>query len=1452
MTVRKVINITFCCMLVLVANAQKANWAFYATKDSLSGSASRKFCGNKGLVSAYYWASFRCLFFLALALLFLSGTANAQPPAHFIQLDRIGEKQGLGSQYSTRIYQDRKGFLWLCSINALQRYDGVELKSYPRTDNDSLGITESYPSYLTEDRSGNLWAITASGKLFRYDEAIDNFRELPLLPKWAHDGVSPLAHCLLEDRWGVYWMGIGRAGLCQLNVETGELTQFSPAQGEEVPLTVNVIEEDAEGNIWTVDSDLFCLMPPSGQKGERHIQRYSIDRADDAWLYALEIGKSGLIWAGGRGDKIYAFNPKTKETKPFQFIAKTEVFENLIRRINRIREDSRGLVWVAVNGGGLVIIDPIIGGRTNLTLKREEPYGFSVNSTNDVLEDNTGQIWLSSWPGGIFRYSPQAAQFGHVRSVPVNPKTLSNPVVNVITETPDGTIWAGTMDGLNRFDPKTKEVQRYKIPHPDKDRQGNEIHALAAIRAADNLPPDLLWVGTEKGLKQFNPQNGQFSDWRSPGPKGKVLEKNYIIEMTRSSDGHLFVRAFPDFNTWLYWDSSRRDFLTVDLPAEFKEVSNIFLDGNATFWAQTNDGNLLKYDWNKEVLQRIEIAEEDKKGVSLQSNLYVLTRAKGKYWILTNQGFFSFVETENPASFRLQRIHLEKWLLPDEVRSMLEDSDGNLWISTAAGLACFRPDVETFDNYSTEDGVQGNEFIDGASFKSPGSGYLYFGGVNGFNFFHPDSIREDTIAPPVAITSIKVLRDNAMERVFPKPKGKDSTPFIEIKHAERVLRIKYAALHFANPQQNQYAYQLEGFDNDWRYVSNEHEVTYTNLDPGTYLFSVKAANKDGLWNEVGAGLTIRILSPWWQTWWAYLAYALLVGGMAFGISYFLKKRWQLQNDLKLKQAEATRLKELDHFKSRLYTNLTHEFRTPLTVILGMTGQIKNNPSKYLEAGSQLIETNGKNLLRLINQLLDLSKLENKSFQLHLQQGDIIPYLRYVTESFQTYINSHNLSLRFFTTLENLEMDFDPEQIKQVMTNLLSNAVKFTPSGGEVRINVLPSDRSGDLHEAEGTFGNALVITVTDTGIGIPDKDLPHIFDRFYQVDGSHTREGKGTGIGLAHTQELVKLMGGKIIVKSQPGKGTAFTMVLPITNNATRVESEQGPEPLPGLFTPSSQYSNGTIPSTKPTNQNAPRLLLIEDNPDVVVYLKSCLEGLYQIDVAYNGKIGIKKALEYIPDLIISDVMMPEKNGYQVCDTLKNDTRTSHIPIVLLTAKADAASRIAGLRRGADAYLSKPFNKDELLIRLEMLMERQRRMAAYFVQKIKDGNVAVPPEPAIEEAIEIEDAFIRKVREVVAENSADENFALPQLCQKIGMSRSQLFRKMKALIAESPSSFIRNHRLNEAKKLLETTEMNVSEVAWKVGYKDPAHFSKSFQEVFGVLPSQVLQDSRPGGFPKER
>ena len=557
-----------------------------------------------------------------------------------------------------------------------------------------------------------------------------------------------------------------------------------------------------------------------------------------------------------------------------------------------------------------------------------------------------------------------------------------------------------------------------------------------------------------------------------------------------------------------------------------------------------------------------------------------------------------------------------------------------------------------------------------------------------------------------------------------------------------------------------------------------------------------------------------------------------------GIMFQTLSRY-IEQSIDAKQVEADRLRELDILKTRFYTNITHEFRTPLTVILGMADQIAAKPKTHLQSGLQLISRNGYRLLHLVNQMLDLSKLEAGNMPLHMVQADIVLHLRYLTDAFKQLANEKNIQLHFLSDFDEMFMDFDPEKIESLFVNLLSNAIKYSPDGSDIYIQIgltdempapTPNVFSPFTNHVEPCSIKKLYLKIQDSGSGIPQDQLSHIFERFFQVESGMTRREEGTGIGLSLVKELVKLMGGNLFAKSSPGQGTTFSVYLPVTH---AVPISQDGKTAPGSTTPLEHLEReGMVAEKWPLIQNLPHLLVVEDNVDVVLYMRSVLGKEYQIKVAENGAAGIERAVETIPDIIISDVMMPKKDGFELCQTLKSDFRTCHIPIVLLTAKADVLSKISGLEHGADAYIAKPFNTMELRVCLRKLIELREKLKVKFrLMTISPSPVALPINP--------DEVFMSNLKELLNRKTGDEDFDTNQLAHLLGLSRIQLFRKLKALTGQSASHILRSFRLNKAKELIQSTSLNISEIAFEVGFKDPAYFSRAFVSEFGYAPSTL-------------
>jgi len=881
--------------------------------------------------------------------------------------------------------------------------------------------------------------------------------------------------------------------------------------------------------------------------------------------------------------------------------------------------------------------------------------------------------------------------------------------------------------------------------------------------------------------------------------------------------------------------------------SEFAIITALYEDKNGTYWIGTVDGFAhVQLTKTPDAEPQIKWYYNNNNPNSLNYNHVTCflddPSDSGYLWICTKGGGLNRLEKSSGNFFHLT----VKDGLPDNVvYGILTDDAGNIWGSTNRGIFCLskskngKKESWTFRNFTKQDGLQDDEFNTNAYRKMP-NGNLAFGGVNGLNIFNPKEILAKNYKPQVYITNILV----GNLPVLPNDKSGvlknsiEQSPSITLNHLQDILTLEFSSLDYTAPAQNKYRYQLVGVDEEWVESGTRRSATYLHLPSGNYTFKVQGSNSQGIWSPEITELKITVNPPWWRTWWAYLLYALLIGFALRAYFLFRINKAKLQSQLHYEQQEAKRIKELDTVKTQLYANITHEFRTPLTVILGMAQQVKAKPAEHLDAGMDMIVRNGNHLLNLVNEMLDLSKLEDGKMTLHLVNGDVINFLRYIVESFQSLAVSQQKQFHFLSDADELVVAYDAEKLRQIITNLLSNALKFTPAQGNVYVSI-SQEETGDADTIQ------MILKVKDTGIGIPENQVQHIFDRFYQLDNSHTRKAEGTGIGLALTKELVKLMNGTITVKSPAvgaTKGTEFTITLPLQKaNVEELPATDAAFVKEPAAIPVAVRKEPVVISNEHTAPSTPLILLVEDNVDVVAYTASCLPQ-YKLAVGKDGKEGFEIAVEVIPDLIITDVMMPFIDGFEMCRKLRQDERTSHIPIIMLTAKADMQSKLEGLEKGADVYLEKPFHKEELLVRIKKLLELRKKLQQYYSKQI---GIVLPAETAainerttniIEEPAEHE--FVKKVRELVEANFTNYEFSVEQLCKMIFMSHSQLHRKLEALTGYSPNKFIRIVRLNKSKELLTNPSLSIAAIALDCGYNDPGYFARVFKQEFGITPQE--------------
>jgi signal transduction histidine kinase/ligand-binding sensor domain-containing protein/DNA-binding response OmpR family regulator len=1346
---------------------------------------------------------------LLALLLFGSNIAISQPAT--VRFRHISVEQGFSSSQVTSIAQDKNGFLWFGTWKGLNRYDGYEFKVFRHDPKSPASLSDGGIFALLSDQSGGLWVGTSTG-LDRFDETTETFTHYVFENKDpATKAQNNNVFYLCEDRQGNVWAGC-RYGLHRVEPKTGKTTSYANNPNDPVSLSdsrVRALHIAADGTLWVGTAKGLNRFDPGSGKFHRFFP--------DSLFFNIKDGKDGALFLATRSGE-YFFNPATSnilvKCKPEEY---PPVFV----------DKNDGASWFFSKNG---LTKRWADGRSEeFTYSPNNHDGLNSANINLVFQDREGSIWICT-DNGLNLLTPDAFRFRHFKHRPNDLNSLSHDVVLCVFEGRDGAIWLGTMGGgLNRLDPKTGSVRRYPFDVPDSPRSTSSGNIFRVVEDFTGT----LWVGLlDKGLDRLDPKTGTFSHHRWNDIRDMVSyfyeSKDSVLWIGHQGGVSRFDRESGDFGFAHYAPEAKKQ-------GGLGVVTGILEDHTGAWWVCSNGYYLNRFDPRTMKYERYLPNPSDSCSIRSDNIQAIYEDRKGRLWVGTMTG----LDRYDRKTGRFTHFGLEHGLPDLVIGHLLEDGAGRLWLATGKGIARYDEAANRFYSYDKTDGLSSNESWD--FIKSPSTGAFLLATADGLTMFHPDSLRPNPTPPPVVFT--RFTRYDVRENETVEEPGISGKTAVTLSPHEKIFTVEFAALSFRKTEKNRYAYLLEGFNKNWVPLGSKREVSFTHLDPGTYTLRVKASIGDPDshrgWNETGASLKIIILPPWYRTWWAYLAYAALLAAAIYFVFKMLKNKWLLKMELEMEHREAERLKELDAAKTRLYTNITHEFRTPLTVISGMAEQIREHPAETLGAGVDMIKRNSQYLLRLVNQMLDLRKLEVGKMPVDMVNGDVLPFLRYLLESFHSLANSKNIQLHFETELQLLEMDFDADKLQKIVSNLLSNALKFTPVGGKVTLFAgLRNEERGMISHVGSTpitHPSFFVLTISDTGIGTPPEKLPFIFDHFYQVDDTHSRPGEGTGIGLALTKELVNLMGGTIEVESTPGAGSVFTVMLPLTQHAEKRQPAFEGEMHEAAVLPMATNGTDSTP-VEPTSQR-PTVLLIEDNTDVVSYLKTCLQENYNLRAAPNGRLGLAQALETIPDLILSDVMMPEMDGYELCKTLKNDVRTSHIPVILLTAKADVDSRLEGLDCGADAYLPKPFEPRELSLRIRKLLELRQKMQAHYIA-LATGQPMYPAGISPQTIETKEGAFVQKIRDIIEQHLDNTQFSTEELGKQTAMSRSQLHRKLTALTGLSPNHFIRHIRLKNAQRRLLETEETIAEIAYAMGFSDPGYFTRVFKQEFGMAPGE--------------
>lgn len=1309
-----------------------------------------------------------------LFLLLYTFAAHAQE----LRFERYTMREGLshpGTYYRESILQDKEGFLWISTLNGLNRFDGRTFKVFQFDEAAPNSLSSNLTTGLCEAEDGKIWVGAPNG-INIFDPQLETFELLRADPADPYSLCGDGVNFIRRDQDGNMWIGTQQSGICRYSIRTGHFDNFGGFFKDGL-----VFYQQKNGAIWLGNSDgLFRYLPEKNSFQNIAIPRAPNDPQMQAAADICEL-KNGNLLVASTSSGLWEFNPQDQSFKDISAGFQSD----LLGSPSCTLCDREGNAWLG-GVGELFQYQPGSGTFRAFRHDEEAPSSLPPLTITDAYQDRAGSLWFHTIGEGL--------RVAHTVDNPF--KTIGDFSVSQALHLDREQVLMNTDRGLKIFDLQREALIAADLPQPLPNIRRRSM-ALSADKQS-------LYLRT--------PHTDEIHRYDLKTQAGTLLRPKG------------WLRSDPKGRPWIklnYWDTQKNEWIDLrpTLEAAFSQLTDtrlfddeIYFNDSSTVWIKTKQG-VLHYNMDRRTGRHYPLYPGDSTATVEIHAIY--PGSAGRFYCYTSNGLSVF----EPKKEAFVHYGEKNGLLHNQAHAIVEDARGGAWIGSPKGLQRLDPATGTFTNYGISDGLPGETILHQSPFRD-NRGFLYFSIAGQLIRFHPDTLRAKDHAPPVYLLDF-YLNHAAVSSI-----GRDSMlprqlrfcQEINLTHRQVDFGFSFVMPVFYKARETAYFYQLAPYEKEWKSAGQNTQIHYTNMDPGRYTFRVKARTAAGFWSPNEATIDLVIRPPWWKTNGAYLTYLLLLLAGLYGF-YRSNLRRQMM------KVETIRLKELNRLKSSLYTNITHEFRTPLTVIMGMTDQIRGHDRER-----ELITRNGKNLLRLIDQLLDLSKLESGNLKLDKIQGDIVQYLQYLTESFYSMAEEKEVRLAFYPEVRERIMDYDEAKIQHIVYNLLANAIKFTPAGGKVVFH---------LSEIEKNQTNWLRMKVSDTGVGISEQNLPKIFDRFFQGDQSSTRGEAGTGIGLTLTKELVEMMGGRIAVKSELGEGTDVLILLPIV---------AGPETLRQKSTPATSLREEEHPADAPAdslvpspvwqafNEHAetPSLLLVEDNRDVIAYIESLLGKDYRIEMARNGRKGIEKALAMIPDIIISDVMMPEKNGYEVCQTLKKDERTSHIPIILLTARATSADRIEGLKGGADAYLTKPFNKEELFIRLEKLVAiRKALRKRYTKRRLFAGATTEGAQPSPDER------FLQKLIRIVQNHLAAPTFTVSDLCEAARLSNTQVNRKLKALTGKTPSQFMRSIRLQKALELLQTTDLNISEIAYRVGFNDPSYFSRSFSEEFGRPPNAI-------------
>ena len=1380
------------------------------------------------MVSCMYRFKFKLTVLFLLAIFSHLLFANEKWDYRFHQLS---VNDGLSQYDVSSLLQDERGYIWIGTYDGLNRFDGYNVRVYRHDSDNSNSIGNNRILCLTEDRHHNILIGTSGGGLSVYHSKIDRFYNTSSrLPAFV-SSICEIEHDSLlvgttDGRlffYGYPWeeeqqqmhfeaneirisgfsgsieyvssirkldedmilVGFREGGLMQLDLlrQTGKevTTRFIP----EVNSGVNSVYQDSEHRIWAATYNGVKVFRYS--RGTRRLHEDTPPKLNQSLngKNITDITQDGFnnYWISTFREGVFFFDPHTEDLIHYDSV-------NSLLPSDECRQvlvDRSQVLWIGTHDDGCTFAD--------LSQKRFHGLRFDINNQEDlaarekpifamsILKDSQNRLWIGTEGDGLLYRDTNSGQFS--RPVVTDGSSFITSSISALIESSSGHIWIGSWSGL--YVAHSNELVQNPIrvqPVSNEDFFENSVYSIVED---ENLN---LWIGTRKGMYRL-----------SVDEAGQILQEVHYTQQDHalSSD-------------WI---------MSLALGAE-----------SGVLWAGSQGGGLMKiqYRAGSDDLDVMSFKKNNQFPLQLSNNnVWNLLIDGQDIWAATDEGL-DLIQERNGSFQFVKAITIKEGLPTNKVVSIIKDEERNLWLGTGLGLCWYSNGDSSLITFDYFDGLQSNTFTEAAFYDRDGDGYIYIGGIKGVNYFHPREIDLNLYPPKSNLTELRVFNrpvsvGEAVEGKILLTQDISYTKSMTLNHKHRNFSIGFVSFHFAAPRSNQYAYMLEGFDKDWTRSTGEKRLaTYSNLKSGNYTFKVKSANNDGLWETDPATLGIRVTPPPWQSWWAIVIYLFILLAVVWAIFRYFIVKIRFEHELLLEKNRREQERELTEYKLNFFTHISHELRTPLTLITTPIQEIKRHVNHLPEVKSlvEILEINSARLLKLIEQLLKFRKTEKLQTTLEVSHADLCQLIKNIMKAFNPLAASKNINFKYESEQKTAFTYFDQEKLEIVSSNLISNALKYTPAGGEVTVCFQQIKRDKQHFNQ---------IKVIDNGSGIPPEKLEKIFDLYY-----HEGQEVGFGIGLALVKNLITVHKGDIHVESEAGKGTIFTVEIPASKSAysdhlviqpysdsTLVSQLMEQESLFG------EVENQNLDTV--SEEEKPLLLVVEDNHELRHFVSTVFMADFNVLVAKNGREGMEKALSFLPDIIISDVMMPIMDGIELCRKIKSTELTSHIPIVLLTAKSSDESEMVGLDVGADDYIIKPFNLQNLKARVDNLLAARKLLQEKFSRQL----ILEPTSKVLES---MDEKFIQRALVIVTDNLGDPDFTIARFARELGVSRSQLQRKIKGLTSETPMEFMKSIRLKRAAQLLRDSQLSITQICYEVGFNYPAHFSQQFQKQFGQTPKK--------------